>query len=286
MPRSLVVYFSQDGTTARVAEQVAVGLRGEGHDVDLSNLKDGTPPDPRGYDLLGVGSPVYYFRPPFSVADYVADLPDLAGLPTFVLLLHGTYPGDAGSTIRQALARKGGREVGYFRCHGADYFLGYLKRGYLFSPDHPTSDELARATAFGRQVAGRVAGEPHVGEPPDPPPAPIYRLERLLVGRLLVRQVYSRLFSVDARQCNACGLCAKLCPTGNVAPDGHGRPVWGRNCLLCLTCERRCPRDAITSPVSWPVFLPFLVYNVRHASRDPALSHARVVHRRGRTRPV
>lgn len=57
---------------------------------------------------------------------------------------------------------------------------------------------------------------------------------------------------MDTKTWIACGLCIKLCPTGNITEDGDEHPAWGRNCLLCLTCELKCPKDAITSPVSCP----------------------------------
>jgi ferredoxin/flavodoxin len=269
-----------------VAESIAAGLRAAQWEADLCNLKDEQPPDVREYDLLGIGSPVYIYRPPFNVTEYVASLPNLEGLESFVFVLHGTYPGDTGTMLRRALAGKGAQEVGYFHCRGADYFLGYLKRGYLFSPDHPTADELAQAEMFGQQVAAHHAGQPYARPGEDRSPAAIYRLERFLTNRGLTRQMYSRLFTVNAKKCNACGLCVKLCPTGNITLNEDEHPAWGRNCLLCLTCESKCPQDAITSPVSWPLFTPFMIYNVRQARRDPSLDHVRIIHHQGRTQPV
>jgi Pyruvate/2-oxoacid:ferredoxin oxidoreductase delta subunit/flavodoxin len=269
-----------------VAGAIAAGLRTAGYRETLWNLKEGPPPDAQGYDLLGVGSPVYYFRPAFNVLDYVRGLSDLGGRPAFSFLLHGTYPGDASNFVRRALARRGAREVGYFHCYGVDYFLGYLKQGYLFSPGHPAAEELAQAEAFGRQVAARVAGEAYHPPGADRSAGPVYRLERWVVSRWLVRNLYTRLFTVKRATCNACGLCMKLCPTRNIAADQEGRPVWGRECLACLTCELKCPREAITSPLSWPLMKPFMVYNVHRASRDPALSHVRVRHTNGRTEVV
>jgi flavodoxin/ferredoxin len=283
MSKSLIAYFSQGGTTAQVAESVAAGLRAAQWETDLYNIKDGRLPEASEYDLIGLGSPVYYYRPPFNVMDYVESLPDLNGKSFFVFVLHGTYRGDAGTTLQRALARKGGREVGYFHCRGADYYLPYLEQGYLLSPDHPTADELAQAEIFGREVAGHLAGQPYARPGEDRPAAAIYLLERFLVGRWLTRQIYSRLFTVDAKQCNACGLCMNLCPTGNITRDEEERPVWGRDCLLCLTCELKCPQEAITSPASWPLFRPFMAYNVRQARQDPSVDQVRVTHTQGRT---
>lgn len=286
MAKSLIVYFSQGGTTTKVAESIATGLRREGYEVDLHNIKEEQQPDISGYNLLGIGSPVYFYRPPFIVTDYLNSLPDLGGLPTFTFVSHGTCRFDTGKSIRRVLARKGAREVGYFHCHGADFFLGYLKEGYLFSPDHPTPTELSLAEDFGSQVAGRVAGKPYSLTEEDRPPTLIYRLERFLLNRWFVEQVWSRLIRVDKKSCNACDLCMKICPCANICLDKDGYPVWGRNCLLCQTCELKCPEDAITTPISWPLFRPFMIYNVRRASRDPSLDYVRVTHSKGHTRRI
>ncbi len=283
MYRCLIVFFSQGGTTGRIAESIAQGLRAGNHDVELHNLKDGPPPDHSTYDILGIGTPAYYFRPPFIVSDYLNSLHDLSGKPVFVFVLHGSYCGDAGNAVRRALERKGGKETGYARYHGAHSFLGYLKRGYLFSPNHPVPGEIAQAELFGRDVAARCAGKACVKPAYDTPPAMIYRLERFLVNRLFMRQMYSRLLRLNRKKCNACGICVKLCPTRNISEDKKGRPSWGRNCLLCFSCEMKCPQDAIASPLTWLMFWPFMVFNTTRASRDPSLEHIRVSHVRGRT---
>jgi len=283
LPRCLISFFSQGGTTTRIAESIADGLRRSGYEVDLAKIGRDRPPDVSGYDLIAIGSPVYYFRLPFPVTDYLERLPRLDGLPAFAFLLHGTIRGDAGERIRRALAGKGARDAGTFTARGADRFLGYLKLGVLFSPEHPTYEEIMRAEQFGRDVARRAAEGSFQGIDEERPPAFVYRVERFLTGRRLTRHLYSRLFRVSRKKCTACDICMKLCPVGNLMPGEGGRPVWGQDCILCLTCEQSCPKDAINSPVTGWLFRPFLLYNVRRASRDPDLTHVRVAHRRGRT---
>lgn len=284
MRNGLIVYFSQGGTTAQVAEAVAAGLRTRSWQLDLHNLRDG-PPAPVGrYDLLGLGSPAYYYRPPFIVSDYVRRLPPLEGRPAFIFVLHGTYPGHTAGAIWRALSRRGARPVGCWHGRGADFFLGYLNQGYLFSPGQPTVETLAAAQAFGRRVAGHIAARSRAGGA-DIPPLPLAcRLERALASRWMARLVYSRLFRVDEAKCTHCGLCVEICPTSNITTDAAGRPVWGRNCLLCLYCQMRCPEEAISSPVDWPLLRPIIRHNVRQAVRDPAIDYAPVRHRHGKTR--
>jgi flavodoxin/ferredoxin len=286
MFKSLISYFSQSGTTAQVAESIAAGLRREGYQVDLYNIKDNPQPDISKYDLLGIGSPVYFYRPPFIVTDYLNGLPDLGGLPTFIFILHGTYRFDTGKSINKILTCKGARNKGYFHCHGAGFWLGYLKEGYLFSPDHPTPEELCLAESFGNQVAGGVVDKSYSLTEEDRSPTIVYRMERLFMNRWFVEHVFSRMFKVDKTNCTKCGLCMKNCPRSNIREDKDGYPVWGRNCILCLDCEMRCPEDAITTPIDWPLIRPFMVYNVNHASRDQLLDYVRVTHNKGHTQGI
>jgi len=276
MPKCLIVYFSQSGTTARVAGQIAVGLRGAGYEVDLYNMDGSGPPEVAGYDMLGIGSPVYYFRPPFNVMDYIDNLPDLKGMPVFAFVMYGAFRFDAGNHIRRALAGKGAREVGYFTARGPDLFPGYLREGYLFSPGHPVDEELTGAETFGREVAAHAAGAEYTRPAFDRPPSFIYWFERFVTGRWLARNLYSRFFKADRKRCTSCGVCIELCPTENIVEGRGRRPVWGRNCMLCLTCESQCPEEAVSSPIGWPLFRPFMIYNTRNASRDPALDHVRI----------
>ncbi|GAB6095365.1 hypothetical protein JCM14469_16170 [Desulfatiferula olefinivorans] len=284
MPKTLITCFSQGGTTARVAKAIGEGFASKGHEVVFHAMAGKEPLNPDGFDLLGVGLPVYYFRPPFNVMDVLSQLPDLKGLPVFVFVLYGTRLGDVGTVIRTLLRDKGGRDMGLFTTKGEDYFLGYLKRGYLFSPEKPASEDLEHARVFGETMADRVERGDWISPEDDAPPPCVYRLERFLSNRWFTRWIYSRMFRVKKDRCTGCGLCMKLCPMGNITADENDRPVWGRDCLLCLYCEMKCPAEAIVSPLSTPLFAPFMAYNVWQARTDPTVNHARVVHEKGRVK--
>jgi len=278
MKKCLIVYFSQTGATQKVAERIATGLRTANYQVDLYNIKEKNPPDIMGYDLLGIGSPVYYYRPPFNVLDYVKKLPDAPELASFVFVLYGTFIGKCGNVLREMLMHKKTRDVGYFYCQGSDYYVGYLKEGYLFSPDHPTNDELTQAERFGQQVALRMNGENYKSQEYDQSIFEVaYRLERFLTSRFYVKLLYSRMFRVDSKKCDkCCSLCMELCPMKNIFKTENGKLIWKRNCLFCGTCELNCPTGAIKSPISWLIFRPFMKYNVHKASQDRSLDYVRV----------
>jgi len=89
------------------------------------------------------------------------------------------------------------------------------------------------------------------------------------------------MFKADDK-CDGCEICIKKCPTHNMVMGIDKRPVWNNNCLLCATCELKCPRDAITSVYDWGLFAPFLNYNIRKAI-EKKIPYVKVRHSGGKT---
>lgn len=282
--RALVVYYSVTGTTRSIAERIAAGLESAGAHVALHNLRNGQP-DAGPFDIVGIGFPVHYFRAAAPVTRAVRALGRLDGRSGFVFALHGTHRGRALNQVRGLLRRRGAAVTGALSFYGDDRFLGYTRLGYEFSPDHPTPDELASATEFGAGLVSAHVAALGGSRPPvrsDPATPVIYALERMSFSPWLVRSVYSRVFRADPDRCTRCGRCARVCPSNNIAWSTGAQPQWSRDCIGCFACAEACPNEAIHSALDWPVFRPFLAYNVRRARRDPTLEHARVELHRGK----
>ena len=81
--------FSQGGTTRSVSEKIAKGLNGQQFQVDLHDIVEGPLTDINSYDMIGIGSPVYIYRPPFKETEFIKSLPDLDGRPFFAFVLYG-----------------------------------------------------------------------------------------------------------------------------------------------------------------------------------------------------
>jgi flavodoxin/NAD-dependent dihydropyrimidine dehydrogenase PreA subunit len=280
----LIAEFSQTGSTIKVGDQIAMGLQSSGCEVCFHTINGTSLPDLNDVDIIGIGTPAYAFRPPFLVMDFVDSLPDLKGKSFFVFTLHGTLPGDTGNIIRKKLQNKHGRDIGYFLCFGADYFIGYLKRGYLFSPDAPTKIELALAFQFGKLMVRRHQSDITETEKYDQSTPFVYAIERFLTNRLITKMVYTKMFKVNNR-CNGCEICLKKCPTHNIVMGIDKKPVWHKNCLLCATCELKCPKDAITSNYDSITMAPFMIYNI-HKAKAKKIPFVRVRHEDGMTKMV
>ena len=60
MPKALVIYASNHGHTAKIAERIGAALERDGAAVDVRRLGHGSPaPEPAGYDAVVVGASIH-----------------------------------------------------------------------------------------------------------------------------------------------------------------------------------------------------------------------------------
>lgn len=279
MNKCLIVYYSLNHSTEKIAEKIGEGLRQAGLETTLCNIKDEPCPNPLEFDLIGIGSPVYYFQIPLNVMDCIDSFPDLKGLKTFAFLTHGSYALDAGDILKRKLLTRNAKIQGWYYSYGEDYFLPYNELGCLPSYEHPSPDELNDAQKFGLDMGSESKDTlwPEVSEH-----APfMYRMERFLAGRWFVRNIYQKLFSLDKEKCIKCGICIKDCPVQNIETGKDGYPKWNKHCNMCLACEMNCPKEAISSLINGPIMKPFVKYNVKQIMKDPTLRKVNVIHHNG-----
>jgi flavodoxin/NAD-dependent dihydropyrimidine dehydrogenase PreA subunit len=281
MTKVLIATFSQTGSTKKIADQIGKGLTSSNCEVTHISISDNVIADLKDYDIVGIGTPVYFFKPPYLIDDFIKNLKGLENKSSFVFILHGTNQGDCGNRIRLELNKKGSKDLGYFKSFGADYWIGYIKRGTLFSPDSPDEQELSSAEIFGKTIAARFNDKIQVVEKFDPPTPFIYGMERMFVARPLTKILYSKTFRAD-KNCDNCGICIKKCPVDNISLNKDGKLKWQSKCMLCATCELSCPKDAIHSALDWIIFAPFMIYNIGH-SKNKKIPFVNVNHRNGKT---
>lgn len=284
MARVLIASFSQTGSTKKVADLIAKGLQSSNWEITQINISGNDVPILDEYDIIGIGSPTYFYRPPFIVMDFVENLDGLRNKSTFVFVTHGTHKGNCGNWIRKALKRKGSDDLGYFYAYGEDYWLGYVKRGVSFSPETPSSEELESAEQFGKTLISRYDNHDVGVESFDSSTPAMYSFERMLVARPFAKLMYSKTFSAS-KECDNCGICIKKCPNNNISENPKGKLKWGSNCMLCATCELVCPKDAVHSAFDWMIFAPFMNYNIRK-SKKKKIPFAEVEHSAGKTHQI
>ena len=247
---ALVAYFSQTGNTRKVAEAVGRGLAAAGcESVRVRPIEKVGPEDWLAFDLVALGTPVFYYREPENVGAWIRRLAPRRPVPAFTFITHGGNPANTLRRLQRLLRPKGGRILESFECPGYDTYPIYLESFRQWG--RPSADDLAGADGFGR-AAARLAERSLAGEAVPEASYPFvggrtFRLS-VLCRRPLLDYLFPRI-EVARDLCIRCGACARRCPTGNIAlapPGGTFRwPVFADRCLRCYLCERVCPRNAI-----------------------------------------
>jgi len=60
MAKALVIYFSRTGNTKKMAESIVEGIKNEGMEVVIKEVKDVDADELLKYDAIAIGSPTYY----------------------------------------------------------------------------------------------------------------------------------------------------------------------------------------------------------------------------------
>jgi len=102
MPKILILYYSQSGNTAKMAEYIAEGVKTEKEiDVEVKIVKDVNVDDLLNFDGLIIGSPTYYG----TMAAEVKSLIDES------VKFHGRLEGKVGGAFTSSGGRAGGNET-------------------------------------------------------------------------------------------------------------------------------------------------------------------------------
>ncbi len=251
---SVIFYFSQQGSTKKIAEKIAEGLnQGENRcelvrftklTKDLEMIKNF---DFSKYSLIGFGTPVYYFYPPHHLFKVFESLPDLSHVNGFLFCTSGGNPGACLYKIKNILDKKGFKIIdGYDKWIGLDQHRCYshFKESALPSSlGHPNPGELAEAKEFGKNLIHKTL-DPNSPEKKDFWSKDNKWAEGGWKGRSEpFMEKWFPEFKLNEEKCTQCGKCAELCPVDAIVLDPY--PQWVKDCDRCYLCDLYCPEQAI-----------------------------------------
>ncbi|MBI4832040.1 MAG: flavodoxin domain-containing protein, partial [Candidatus Lindowbacteria bacterium] len=111
--KSLIICFSQTGNTRKIAEQIREGIAEVTGQCDMKNLAEVDKGSLPGYDLVGLGCPVFYYQEPFNVRAFIESLPQLKDRHWFVFCTHGSVIGNTFPSMSGQLQKKEILVIGY-----------------------------------------------------------------------------------------------------------------------------------------------------------------------------
>jgi ferredoxin len=247
----VIAFFSPSGATGRLAGVLEAELQQEGitsHIIDLGKGGDGAELiqalKQGRQTLLMIGSPVYKDMAAPPVMNLIERLPEADGEgPRYALPFvtwGGVTSGVALWQMARELEKKGFNMPGAAKVPAVHSLMWDCEDP--MGKGHPDEeDELAMA-ALVLDVLGIVKkGGTESLSPEDldhHDPEQAAEMKRKIENR-----PSGIPKTLDPEACTRCGFCETECPVGAVTLDPD--PVFGPDCVDCLTCLRVCPEGAI-----------------------------------------
>jgi ferredoxin/menaquinone-dependent protoporphyrinogen IX oxidase len=243
---ALVIWYSQAGHTERNGRLIGKTLAKLGLSVTAQDMRKYDESSMGGYDLIIVGTPVYYLDVPGNVRTWLEEIPSIAGTPVAAYSTFGG-PGDNQHNtawyVLELLARKGGVPVGIATFGNMSTFaptwsMGNEKR-ILKYRHRPNEEIYKKVRDFARQVLLTV----HNGTPPVIEKE--FHAGDFLKGSFQVKLTKAMIsqHTINRGSCIKCGICVDKCPVGAI--DISNYAVNKKACIACMGCVNNCPAQAV-----------------------------------------
>jgi len=243
---ALIVWYGQTGHTRRYAEVIGRKFAIEGIRTAVEDIRRIDAESLSDYDLIVMGTPVYYYDVPVNVKAFVRSVGPIAGIPVAVYVTFGGPGGNQHNTacaLLSLMMEKGGAPAGMdsfgnMSTYAPTWSMGNEARilKYRHLPDAST---YMRVEAFADRILDAVRRGETV------PPRTEFSLEDWARYLPVVRasKMVTTGHSINIDRCTGCGTCQSTCPVGAIDPE-KGEVNTDR-CVACLGCINNCPTGAV-----------------------------------------
>ncbi len=242
----VVYYLSITNNTKAILLRIKKGLEGKGHTFQLHDIRTLTDKTLEPADMYGFSSPVFGFREPKTMTEFLKSINRKTSdeKPCFLLF---SYNGGAGTAFKrmEKLLKVNGFNI---------FFARAVKAAESYTPWKKDASKDAEAMDAAKKEGDAIANailEDYQNVVINKS-APYLKIKKKLTSSILgvfmtpnnMRRFLGKI-NVNENKCTKCGLCAKICPSKAINLDPF--PKISKACYGCCGCINMCPTDALDS---------------------------------------
>ena len=246
-PKSAVVcWYSQTGNTGRAGRLIAETLKRRGLTVLQGDYRDLEPSEIPGYDIIIMGSPVFYYDVPENFKTWIQRMSPIKDKPSAAYVTFGGTGGNqhnTACTLLNLLVEKGGVPIGFDMYGSMSSFAITWSYGnedrvldYKHMPDQVSYDAMR---AFSQILLDRIRS----GQTIDFSKGMDFREWIKSSPSIWLTRLFISGHKINESNCIECGTCIEKCPVGAI--DLDLKQVSTDKCILCLGCINNCPAQAV-----------------------------------------
>lgn len=222
----MIYYFSGTGNSKWAAEQLALKTK----DTAANMMKISAPPAADG-GTIGLVFPIYAWGAPEPVLSFIKKL---QGKPAYA---YGVCTcGDEAGKAMEKLGTNFPLNAAWSLAMPTNYVMGADVES-----EESIASKIAKAAVKLETISADILQKKSTHDIKEGGLAWVKSTLFNLGFNGFARS--TRGFYADDK-CNACGLCARICPAHTITMV-NGKPQWGETCYRCTACINRCPTKAI-----------------------------------------
>ena len=242
--KTLIIYFSATGNTKYGAELIKYGFeQAEGNRCDLIEISRFSDNMLIEYDLIGLACPVFDYKPPLNMLEFIKKLPDGGKKPCFTFL---SYAGNLSNTfwiLKKEMEKRDYICIAQKEMLAQGSWTTERAAGKINYENEPSAETQNRIIHFGKEL-------PHIFDRYketgliDAAPSfhfNLWHIISLFYNDFVLKYLFVTRVEID--KCIKCGLCVNSCPTGRMKFEKFPNPKG--KCLGCYRCINMCPQNAI-----------------------------------------